>query len=115
MGSFHVINRVSIGPRGGINGMVLLINQTITPATDALRVGVLDIHSSHPFLKLNSIFKSDKPQFINDETIIESLTSLLVSLPEEEEYYVDFFKNGAFETPNGSRTGLQGGAPGLGK
>jgi len=114
IGRFHVVCRITIGPRGGVYGMVYLWDSTIKPDADSIRIGEVPDFGRHTLLDLASLFwKEDKKTLPSKDAILNSMQCKIASLPSNEDFYQDLFLNGLFDTPSHSVGGFQGGAPGL--
>lgn len=107
IGRFLLISQVQIGPRGGVNRLVCLVDRTIKPTVDAIRV--IDVPSGIS----NQFFPNAIQDIPSDTDLTKQFCAVLSGLPSEESFYASYFSRLDNDSLGESVNGLQGGAPGL--
>lgn len=113
---FDIVLQVSLGPRGGIHGHVLLLDRRIKPATDAIQVAALDDLSRDSFCPLWRICWSDSTQSRPSASqLADFLAQCLQAIPSDTKALENRFRDPSIRSPADSVYTLSGGAPGLRK
>ncbi len=113
---FDIMLQVSVGPRGGIHGHVLLLDRRIKPDTDAIQVAALDDLSRDTFCPLWRLCWPDGTQYRPlASQIAEFLAQCLQAIPTEAKALEHRFSDPSIRSPADSVYTLSGGAPGLHK